>query len=333
MVDHIDIFVCPVCRSDLKISEANNEITCIGCQRVFPTESSIPLLFWPNEWDSRTDVTEEVKAFYEETPFPGYEDVESQWDLIEKAEKGVFARLLNEQIPIGSRVLEVGCGTGQLSNYLGLKSGRTVFGADMCLNSLKLGREFMARNEGARTTFLQMYLFRPVFKPESFDLVISNGVLHHTADPFLAFETISRLVKKGGHIIIGLYSAYGRIFTRMRQKIFRISGDRFKWLDSRIRKEGIGDHRKHIWFMDQYKHPHESVHTIGEVLDWFDQAGFDFVKSIPKTGVGDPFLAKEKLFEPISCGTRMDQIFTQLGLVFRGGTEGGFFTMIGKRKE
>ena len=48
---------------------------------------------------------------------------------------------MNEQIPFNVNVLEVGCGTGQLTNYLGLAS-RNVFGTDMCLNSLKLAEVF-----------------------------------------------------------------------------------------------------------------------------------------------------------------------------------------------
>jgi SAM-dependent methyltransferase len=333
VVDHAGILACPVCRSGLSMTSPPETIECVECGRSFSSENGVPLLFWPNEWGVRADVTEEMKAFYEETPFPGYEDVETRWDLIEKAEKGVFARLLNEQIPVGALVLEAGCGTGQLSNYLGLKKGRTVFGVDMCLNSLKLGQDFKTRNNADHVAFLQMNLFRPIFKHESFDLVISNGVLHHTADPYLAFETISRLVKKGGHIIVGLYSAHGRIFTCIRQSVFRLTGDRLKWLDPRIRNENINDTRKHAWFMDQYKNPHESLHTIDEVLGWFDRTGFEFVMSIPKTGAGDPFTLNEKLFEPAPRGSRTDNVLTQLGLIFKGGTEGGFFIMIGKKKE
>ena len=54
-------------------------------------------------------------------------------DLVKKSEMGYYAKFLNDQIPFNVNVLEVGCGTGQLSNYLGLAS-RNVFGTDMCLN-------------------------------------------------------------------------------------------------------------------------------------------------------------------------------------------------------
>ena len=54
---------------------------------------------------------------------------------------------------------------------------------------------FKQQNDCDRAHFVQMNLFRPAFKPGSFDLVISNGVLHHTSDPFLGFKSISRLVR------------------------------------------------------------------------------------------------------------------------------------------
>ena len=94
-----------------------------------------------------------------------------------------------------------------------------------------LGEKFRSDNDLDRAHFLQMNLFRPVFKPASFDMVISNGVLHHTSDPFLAFETISRLVKPGGYILVGLYHRYGRLITDFRRLVFRLFGDRLTFLD------------------------------------------------------------------------------------------------------
>jgi 2-polyprenyl-3-methyl-5-hydroxy-6-metoxy-1,4-benzoquinol methylase len=67
----------------------------------------------------------------------------------------------------------------------------------MCMNSLRLATDFKRRNALSRVEFVQMNLFRPCFPDGEFDLVISNGVLHHTSNPRLAFETISRLVKPG----------------------------------------------------------------------------------------------------------------------------------------
>ncbi len=330
MIDNLDIFACPKCGGNL--STDSEEVICGACHTSFPIEDGIPLLFWPNQWDgSREDVTAKVKAFYEETPFPNYEELETASALIEKARQGVFARLLNEQVPFNARVLEAGCGTGQLSNFLGV-AGRTVFGTDMCLNSLKLGREFQRRNSLERVGFYQMNLFRPAFREESFSLVICNGVLHHTSDPFAGFQSISKLVKKGGYIIIGLYNRYGRLITNCRRVVFNLLNDSPKFLDPRLRDRSIGDTKKLTWFRDQYKNPHESGHTIGEVLRWFDRTGFDFVNSIPRSKAFRGFSENEHLFRTEQRGGWLDHFFVQGSLIFTGSLEGGFFVMTGRRK-
>jgi ubiquinone/menaquinone biosynthesis C-methylase UbiE len=271
-----------------------------------------------------------MKSFYEATPFPNYDDLDSSGALREKATRGIFARLLDEQIRHSARVLEVGCGTGQLSNFLGMTWGRSVLGADVCLNSLKLAQRFRKQNQIENVSFVQMNLFRPVFKAESFDVVVSNGVLHHTSDPFLGFQTIAKLVKRGGFIVIGLYSKYGRLTTDFRRLVFRLSGDRFQFLDPRLRDRNANDVKKHTWFMDQYKNPHESKHTFGEVQQWFESSGFEFVNSIPKS-TGEPFAADEKLFAPNPNGTKFDHFLVQCGDLLTGGRDGGFFIMIGRR--
>jgi len=330
MIDHLDIFICPACRGDLRI--ITDKIECLGCQNEYPVEDGIPLLFWPNGWEcSREDVTDVIKSFYEKTPFPNYEEFESLGDLIQKAEKGVFARVLNEQIPSKIRVLEVGCGTGQFSNFLGIVH-RIVFGTDICLNSLKLGEKFREKNHLERVGFYQMNLFKPIFKEESFPLVVCNGVLHHTSDPYAGFQSISRLVKKGGYIIIGLYNKFGRVKTDILRVIFKIFKDRPKFLDPRLRRaRDLGDLKRLAWFTDQYKNPHESKHTIGEVLGWFRKTGIEFINSVPKLKAFEGFSEDEKLFKPNPLGSWFDNFLVQTRLLLTG-REGGFFLMIGRKK-
>ncbi len=110
----------------------------------------------------------------------------------------------------------------------------------MCMNSLRLATDFKRRNALSRVEFVQMNLFRPCFPDGEFDLVISNGVLHHTSNPWLAFETISRLVKPGGYVLVGLYHRYGRLATDVRRRIFDMTGDRMRWLDRRWAASGQG---------------------------------------------------------------------------------------------
>lgn len=324
------IFHCPGCGGELRWGDA--DISCLGCDHAFAIDDGIPMLFWPNDWDeSRSDVTDTVKEFYEETPFPNYDDFDSVASLQRKASEGLFARLLDEQVPPGARVLEVGCGTGQLSNFLSI-ANRSVFASDICLNSLRLGQGF-ARSHGLqRVRFVQQNLFKPVFKPETFHLVVSNGVLHHTSDPFLAFETISGLVRPGGYILIGLYHRYGRLITDFRRKVFNLSGDRLKFLDPNLRKQDSSSAKKRAWFADQYKHPHESKHTIGESIRWMEEIGFDFVTSLPYTKPFRGFSSSVRLFEPATPGNAAERLAVELGMLFNGSREGGFFIVIGRKR-
>jgi ubiquinone/menaquinone biosynthesis C-methylase UbiE len=274
-----------------------------------------------------------VKAFYEENPFPNYDDVESSFTLREKARKGIFAQLLDENVSLTAKVLEVGCGTGQLSNFLGECTTRTVVGADLCLNSLRLAQNFKLGNGLQNVSFYQTNLFRPPFKAESFDVVITNGVLHHTADPFGGFKSILRLLKKGGVILVGLYNTYGRLPTDFRRAMIRVFGDKAAALDPHLRKGSLNEGKRRAWLFDQYKHPHESKHTYGEVLEWFQQCGIEFITSIPTTS-GSPLAGTERLFDqPEPQPTRAARFLTQAGMLLKGGAEGGLFIMIGRKIE
>lgn len=322
--------MCPGCSGELDF--AADAVRCKRCGNRYRIENGIPLLFLPNEWAKRRkDVTPVIKNFYEQAPFPNYDDLEDTAALVNKAEKGFFARMLNEQVPFNIRVLEAGCGTGQLSNFLGI-ANRMVFGTDMCLNSLALAQGFKGQNGLTNVGFYQMNLFRPIFRDETFPLVICNGVLHHTSDPFLGFKSISRLVKKGGYIMVGLYNRYGRIITDMQRFAFDIFGERFVMFDKQLKRRDTGGRKKRTWFLDQYKNPHESKHTVGEVLGWFDRTGFDFVNSVPKIAASGVFSEKEKLFKPSPRGNSLDRFITQARLVFTGHREGGLFLMIGRKR-
>ena len=178
-----------------------------------------------------------------------------------------------------------------------------------------------------------MNLFNPIFREESFHLVICQGVLHHTSDPYLGFKTIGKLVKKGGYIIIGLYNKYGRLITDTRRWIFTITGDKFKFLDPRLRNIDRGEAKRVSWFKDQYKHPHESKHTIGEILKWFEQNNFEFVNAIPKVRPFSPLKINENLFQKNRKGNFIEHLIVQLSSILGGYKEGGLFIMIGKKKD
>lgn len=284
-----ELFCCPNCGGSLIVGKI---INCRDCQTQFPVTKGIPRMFWPKtKLDS---ITSKVKYFYEGTPFPDYEGLETVADLLAKATSANFARYLEGLIPFNSLVLEAGCGTGQLPNYLAI-AHRFVFGTDMSLASLRLAEEFRQRNQLERVGFYQMNLFQPIFKSKSFDAVISTGVLHHTPDPRAGFLSLARLVKPGGIIVIGLYHRWSRWVNRCCRNL---------GIDPQLARIKSRSKRR-AWFEDQYHHPHESAHTVKEVSGWFKQAGVDVLEVLPGS-----------LLQFFLTGVR----------------EGGLFIMIGRKK-
>lgn len=322
---HADVLACPVCSGPLRVGD--QDFACQNCHARYPIADGIPLLFAAE--DQRHGITDVVKAFYEENPFPNYDYLDSEESLTEKARRGIFARLLDDQIPQGAFILEAGCGTGQLANFLGMRWNRRVFGSDICLNSLRLAKGFRDRCGIKNAGFLQMNLFRPSFQENTFELVISNGVLHHTSNPFGGFRSLARVVKPGGFMIIGLYNKIARLTTDLKRTLFRFSGERLKFLDSHLRIKNYNEARKRAWFMDQYKHPHESKHSYDEVMEWFESNGFEFLSSIPK--IGGPFSSDEQLFVRHDSGTKFSRLLTQLEMLLQGGADGGLFVMIARK--
>jgi len=328
--DRFEELLCCPCGSGSQLKKTDGAFVAGACGHKFPLTDGIPQLYWPHGAAGHPgDVTEQVKAFYEETPFPNYDDHDSVRSLIEKARQGLYARELDEAIPYNSSVLEVGCGTGQLSNFLGI-SCRRVVGTDLCLNSLRLAENFRREHGLARVRFVQANLFQLPFEREQFDVILCNGVLHHTSDPHGGFEGLLPLLRPGGYIVIGLYNTYGRLMTNTRRRLFRLTGGAGKWIDPYLRSVSLSKDKRRAWFADQYLHPHESTHTFGEVLKWFDTAGLEFINGVPSL-TGDHNGKPQGLFQPSASGSAWSHFTVQTRQIVAGSREGGFFIMIGRR--
>ena len=84
------------------------------------------------------------------------------------------------------------------------------------------------------------------------------------------------------------------------------------------------------WIRDQYEHPVESLHTLDEVLNWFDDNDIEFINSIPKCVLEEKY--NNSLFEKTSKGTLLSRLFSQISMLFNElGSDGGIFVVIGKK--
>jgi len=109
-----------------------------------------------------------------------------------------------------------------------------------------------------------------------FDLIISLGVLHHTDNCIGAIKTICKnLLGKKGYFFVGLYHKYGREpFLKYFEDLKKLNLSEEELL---LKYKELHDlkNETHLksWFRDQVLHPHETLHTIEEIIQLLPELG------------------------------------------------------------
>ena len=279
-----------------------------------------------------------VNEFYEANPFPGFNPgkYESRQDLVARA--SWYAQRIDAEIPFGASVIDVGCGTGQLACLLGLK-GRRVTGVDYSQHSLDLAISLRDKFQLENVRFQRENILEPTLPDESFDYVFCNGVLHHTSDPYGGFQHLVRITRPGGFLVVGLYNTYGRLMLHVRRRVvrWRMRFDpsaKDRALAKQLVKMEDDAEKRRTWWADQYEHPHESTHTVDEVLGWFGRNGISYVTSFPKVELFSSSDV-EKVFKPRRSSTLLNNALThrlvQLSWIATQNDGGGYFVIVGRK--
>jgi len=282
-------------------------------------------------FEIKDEKTKKVTEFYDEKPFPNYKDDDNKITILNKGDKNFLANQFKKFIGYKKNVLEVGCGTGQLSNYFAIGTNNNIVGLDPTKASLNLAKEFSDKNKIYNIKFVNADILDDVLNEEVFHFIWTNGVLHHTKDPYGAFKILIKSLKKEGYVLVGLYNRLGRIRTIIRRYIFKIFGRKIiEKIDPTLRNLKFDENEKIAWIRDQYIHPLESLHTIDEVLKWFKIHDIEFISSIPSSDFDNDY---DNIFEKKSLGTFFSRFLNQFLMIFDSfGSDGGLFVLIGKKK-
>jgi SAM-dependent methyltransferase len=278
--------------------------------------------------------TKSVTEFYKSTPFPNYKDDDNSQSIIVKGNKNLLAYQFKKFIGMNKAVLEIGCGTGQLSNYFAINTNNKIVALDPTIESLNLAKNFSNKNKISNINFINADIFDDVLVDNFFDFIWCNGVLHHTKDPQKAFEITSKSLKKNGYILLGLYNKIGRVRTIIRKYLSKIFGLKYlEFFDPTLKNLKLSQNEKKAWINDQYLHPIESLHTLDEVLKWFRQNDIEYINSIPSCDF-EHIPNYNELFKKKSKGDLYSRLFNQFCMIFNKlGSDGGLFVVIGKKNE
>jgi len=95
--------------------------------------------------------------------------------------------------------LEVGCGNGMVSKYLARNYGGSVVGIDVDPEQIELANKYIGEIPDIR--FLEADATSLPFEDNSFDIVLSFGVLHHIYNWLDALKEIKRVLRAKGYLV------------------------------------------------------------------------------------------------------------------------------------
>lgn len=139
-------------------------------------------------------------TFYDQHPF--------DWAVPGASEpvEAVVSRLLIDmigQLDADSLILDVGCGPGRVLGLLARRKLKCI-GLDRSRVSVDLAVKRYGK-PGAVGDNLRL-----PFADSSIDVVISDGVIHHTHEPRIAFAENCRILKPSGKMYLAVYKPAGR---------------------------------------------------------------------------------------------------------------------------
>ncbi len=202
-----------------------------------------------------------IKEFYGDYPFPNDKIIHnSNWIL----------NSLDHPIKPGSSILDIGCGTGEMSCFLS-QYGKVV-GTDFSMLSISKAIDLTDELKIKNVYFAEDDITKEKERSK-FDYIFCIGVLHHIPELDKAIENIKKCMHKDSYLIISVYNKYGKfLWKRNHKKIENIS--RMK---------------------DTFEHPYEVYYSRKEFENILKEHNFKIVgmwRNIPDwvrliTGRGD----------------------------------------------
>lgn len=204
----------------------------------------------------------------------------------------------------GLKILDAGCGGGRYCRVAG-EAGAEVIGVD---HSRAVNKAQQLCAHLPHVSFVQGDLKHLPFEPESFDFAFSIGVMHHDADTRKVFDAVSRFVKPGGRYSVWLYRRnqwwQELINDVLRKRTIPMEPAKLerwcqwgawlggvpvvnKTLNKVINFSAHPHYENRVcdtfdWYAPQYQYHH----TVKELSQWFEEAGFHHLTVLPpeKTG-------------------------------------------------
>jgi 2-polyprenyl-3-methyl-5-hydroxy-6-metoxy-1,4-benzoquinol methylase len=202
---------------------------------------------------------DDIKEFYNLNQFPGHY-TEAGLKYHADQIRNPYLLKIDQYLTPHSQILDVGCGTGLISNLFATRYPTCQITSIDFSNGINYATEYAETHNISNVTYIKQD-FLKFNSDRLFDVVICQGVLHHIPMYLDAVEKLKLLVAPGGMLIVGVYHPGGKIL----KKIFNI------------------DYKNTILEVDQESVPYETSFLCCQVTAMFKP--FDIVDAYPQLGL------------------------------------------------
>ena len=152
-----------------------------------------------------------VKEFYSKINFPGLYTID---DLNFYSDNVIndYLKIFDDRVKQATRVLDVGCGSGFIINFLANRYPDIIFDAVDFSDSINFAQQFSSEHDIKNINYYKED-FLLWNSEHRYDLIISNGVLHHMPEYQRAIDKIYQLATNT--VIIGIYNSYGKLLKKI----------------------------------------------------------------------------------------------------------------------
>jgi SAM-dependent methyltransferase len=321
----LEYLACRKCGGDFELRadvRDNDEIVdgalaCSGCGGQFAISRGVPRM---NEEMERLERVAQTFGYEWKAHHAGQLEADTLFGrtLEEDWQYFLQATKVSEERLRGAVVLDAGCGSGRLTRQVAEHGAGAVLGIDI---NEAVDEAFASCRDLANVHIVQANVLALPLKKGIFDLVWSQGVIHHTPDAAGAHRALAERVKPGGVLYVWVYAkrfnpfrftkdvldalrvtrlpehqvlGLSKLFARMSlgilwayQQVRRLPGlrPRSVWAQRKVRLRTVRE-LELTWF-DALSPEYDSRHSEDEVVGWFERAGFRDIQAIeePKVGV------------------------------------------------
>ena len=198
--------------------------------------------------------SEVIRQFYSELRFPGHYSFDDIKFYEIEGIHNIYLKEIDKNLSDGIDVLDVGCGTGLVSNLFATRYNSKFTAVDFS-DSIDYAKQFAKDNNINNVTWIKQDFLQ--FKSnKKFDVIICCGVLHHIPQYNEALDLIKQLLKPGGKLLLALYNPWGKVL----KKFVRIK------------------YHNSILYKDQENNPYELSFSYKDVLNLCSDLKFDYVE-------------------------------------------------------